>query len=197
MFGRDVRGTLDPQTDRRVKGSQWGVPATAGLTSAGVDGEPQDDPLVDSASVTVAADAEALWDMVSDVTRMGEWSPECTGGRWIGKQRSPVVGARFVGFNRRGFARWFTTNEVVEADRGTAFAFRTRETNVVWGYRFAAGDDGGTVVTETRDTRNARTWVTRLAGPFIGGADSHDDEMREGMRQTLTRLKHAAESATA
>jgi len=152
---------------------------------------------LDSASVTVAADAGTLWDMVSDVTRMGEWSPECTGGRWLGKRRTPVVGARFVGFNRRGLARWATTNEVVESARGTAFAFRTRETGVVWGYRFAPADDGGTVVTETRDTSAARTWLVRLAGPFVGGMDSHADELRAGMRETLGRIKAAAESGSA
>ena len=149
---------------------------------------------VDTVSLTIAADAGALWDMVSDVTRMGEWSPECTGGRWIGKRREPVVGARFVGTNKRGWARWATTNEVVEAERGTAFAFRTRETGVIWGYAFAPGDDGGTVVTERRDLGQARTWLIRLAGPFVGGMDDHADELREGMRQTLERLKAAAEA---
>lgn len=176
-----------------------GVPAVPGLTSAGVDADldrPADDPHPDTASVTIAADADTLWDMVGDVTRMGEWSPECTGGRWIGKRKEPVVGARFVGFNRRGVARWFTTNEVVEAERGRAFAFRTRETGVVWGYRFEPDGDGGTVVTETRDLSSARMWVIRLAGPFVGGMENHADEMREGMGQTLTRLKHAAESGT-
>jgi hypothetical protein len=87
---------------------------------------------VDTASVTVAAAPGDIWDMVSDVTRMGEWSPECTGCRWIGKHRTAEVGARFVGFNKRGWARWATTNEVVEAERGEAFAFRTRETGVIW-----------------------------------------------------------------
>lgn len=174
-----------------------GRPRQAALASAAVDdaaSRSADDPLLDTASVTIAADADTLWDMVSDVTRMGDWSPECTGCRWIGKERAPVAGARFVGFNRRGFARWFTTNEVIEAERGKAFAFRTRETNVVWGYRFEPDGDGGTVVTERRDMSGARTWLVRLAGPFVGGMDSHADELRQGMRQTLTRLKHAAES---
>jgi uncharacterized protein YndB with AHSA1/START domain len=152
---------------------------------------------VDSASVTVAAAPGDIWDMVSDVTRMGEWSPECTGCRWIGKHRRAEVGARFVGFNKRGWARWATINEVVEAEPGVAFAFRTRETGVVWAYRFAPGPDGaGTVVTETRDTRGARSRLIRLAGLFVGGAESHADELREGMRQTLARLKAAAESRT-
>lgn len=160
--------------------------------------DPDADLRVDTVSVTVAADAATLWDMVSDVTRMGEWSPECRSCRWTGKRRTPVVGARFVGFNKRGWARWATTNEVVEAERGTAFAFRTRETGVIWGYRFAPAPDGdGTVVTETRDLRSARTWLVRVAGPFVGGMEGHAAELREGMRQTLERLKAAAESAPA
>jgi uncharacterized protein YndB with AHSA1/START domain len=162
--------------------------------------DPDDVRSVDSASVTIAASPEALWDMVSDVTRMGEWSPECTSCRWTGKRPEPVVGARFVGFNRRGWARWATTNEVVEAERGVSFAFRTRETGVVWGYTFAADPDdpdGATVVTETRDLRTARTWLVRLSGPFVGGMERHADELRAGMRQTLENLKAAAESTAA
>ncbi|HEX5365621.1 MAG TPA: SRPBCC family protein [Acidimicrobiales bacterium] len=151
------------------------------------------DPPVDTASVTVAADPATLWDMVSDVTRMGEWSPECTSCRWLGGRTTPEVGARFVGFNRRRWARWATTNEVIESRRGSVFAFRTRQTGVVWGYRFAPDGDGGTVVTETRDLTAARSWLVRLAGPFVGGADAHSGELREGMHRTLERLKATAE----
>jgi dimethylaniline monooxygenase (N-oxide forming) len=150
---------------------------------------------VDTASVTVAAAPGDIWDMVSDVTRMGEWSPECTGCRWIGKHRTAEVGARFVGFNKRGWARWATTNEVVEAERGRAFVFRTRETGVRWSYRFEPSADGaGTTLTETRDTSGARAWLVRMTGPFVGGADSHADELRAGMRRTLERVKAAAEA---
>jgi dimethylaniline monooxygenase (N-oxide forming) len=151
---------------------------------------------IDSATVTIAAPADAVWDMVADVTRMGEWSPECYSCRWVGKRHEPVAGARFVGFNKRGWARWFTTNEVEVADRGRAFVFRTRETGVRWGYRFEPdGDGSGTRVTETRDLADSRTWLIRLAGPFVGGMNSHADELRVGMVRTLDRLKAAAESA--
>lgn len=157
--------------------------------------EPLSEPSIDSVTVEIAAPPDAVWDMVADVTRMGEWSPECYSCRWVGKRREPVVGARFVGFNKRGWARWATTNEVVEADRGRAFVFRTRETGVRWGYRFEPDADGGTGtrLTETRDTAGARTWLIRLAGPFVGGMDSHADELREGMGQTLARIKATAE----
>ena len=155
----------------------------------------------DVVSVTIAAPPEAVWDMVADVTRMGEWSPECHSCRWVGKRREPVVGARFVGFNRRGWARWITTNQVEEADRGRAFVFRVRETGVRWGYELEpidgndAGGDGATRtrLTESRDLSDARTWLIRLAGPFVGGVDGHAEELRAGMRQTLTRIKAAAE----
>jgi hypothetical protein len=152
-------------------------------------------PLVDSVSLTIAADAGELWDRISDVTRMGEWSPECTGGRWLGGRRGPGVGARFVGHNRRGWARWATVNEVVESRRGEVFAFRTGPTGVVWAYRFQPDGDG-TRVTETRDLRRARTWIVRLASPLVGGMDRHADELRAGMAETLRRLKAAAEGAS-
>ena len=35
-------------------------------------------------SVHVAAPPEVVWATVSDVTRMGEWSPEATGATWKG-----------------------------------------------------------------------------------------------------------------
>ena len=76
-----------------------------------------------SASVRVSASADELWRLVSDVVRMGEWSPENVGGRWLGGATGPVVGARFRGSNRRGWRRWSTTCTVVAADPGHTFAF--------------------------------------------------------------------------
>ena len=73
----------------------------------------------------VAAAPSALYAMVSDVTRMGEWSPENVGCAWIGGATGPAVGARFKGRNQRGWCRWSTVNEVVEAEAGRVFAFRT------------------------------------------------------------------------
>jgi hypothetical protein len=151
------------------------------------------DAQLDRASVTVAAPPEAIWDMVADVTRMGEWSPECTSCRWIGRRKGPQVGATFIGFNRRGWARWATTNAVEESERGRAFVWRVRETGVRWGYRLEPEGDG-TRLTETRDLSRARTGLIRSLGVVVGGMDHHADELREGMRQTLDRIKAAAEA---
>ncbi|HET6953231.1 MAG TPA: SRPBCC family protein [Acidimicrobiales bacterium] len=151
---------------------------------------------MDQATVRVDARPDAVWDMLADVTRMGEWSPECYSCRWFGRERRPVAGAKFVGFNKRGWARWVTTNVVEEAERGRSFVFRTRETGVRWGYTFAPDGDG-TTVTETRDLSRARTGLIRATGIFVGGMEHHAAELRAGMQATLDRLKAAAESAPA
>lgn len=156
------------------------------------------EPAVDTVSLTIAADAGELWDMVSDIPRMGEWSPECTGGRWRGKPAEPVVGARFVGTNKRSWFRWAMPCHVVEAERGSVFSFATSPGGVRWTYRFEPAPDGsGTVVTESRDLRHARTWLVRMASPLMGGMDDHAESMRAGMRETLERLKAAAEAPAA
>ena len=61
-----------------------------------------------SVSREVAAPPEEVWALVSDLTRMGEWSPEARGGRWAGGTDGPSVGAVFKGRNRNGRYRWRT-----------------------------------------------------------------------------------------
>jgi hypothetical protein len=56
----------------------------------------------------VCASPSQLYDAVSDVRRMGEWSPECQRCEWIDGAVGPAVGARFKGRNRRGIIRWST-----------------------------------------------------------------------------------------
>ena len=98
-------------------------------------------------SIVVARAPEVLYDMVSDITRMGEWSPVCTGGRWD-EGDGPRVGAWFTGTNVTPERTWETRSEVVAADRGHEFAFVVGGTRVRWGYTFEPAD-GGTEVTES------------------------------------------------
>lgn len=147
----------------------------------------------DRVSLVIDAPPEAVYDLVSDITRMGQWSPECVRCTWLGGASGAAVGARFRGWNRRGPALWFTTSRVVEAERGKVFSFEVKQSGARWTYRFEP-HDGGTLVTEERTFWRDRPTVaavfTRL---FLGGA-GHEDELREGMRQTLERVKSAAES---
>ncbi len=71
------------------------------------------------------ADPTAVWDVVADVTRVGEWSHECHGATWVEGAIEARPGARFRGTNRVGRVGWSRTNEVVTADRPHTFAWRT------------------------------------------------------------------------
>src|SRR5690349_13024037 len=62
--------------------------------------------------------------MVSDVTRMPQWSPELIRARWVGATQEPKVGAKFRGTNRNKLFRWTTSCRVVAADAATRFAYR-------------------------------------------------------------------------
>lgn len=66
--------------------------------------------------VTVAAPVDAVWDVIRDVTRVGEWSHECVGAKWVGGAGAAVAGARFRGRNRAGLFRWGRVCEVVSAE---------------------------------------------------------------------------------
>ena len=77
------------------------------------------------ARVYIDAPPERVYQLVSDVTRMGEWSPECRRCRWLDGAEGPAVGARFRGYNRRGWLRWSMLCRVTSAEPGRVFAFET------------------------------------------------------------------------
>jgi hypothetical protein len=140
----------------------------------------------------IAAPPEALYGLVSDITRTGEWSPENVGGRWLGDASAPVVGARFRGANRRGFRRWSTTCTVVAADPGRRFAFDVAFAGIPvarWTYEFAPSGDT-TVVTETWTDRRPG-WFALGARPFMGIPDMGAHNERN-MRTTLENLRKVA-----
>ena len=67
-------------------------------------------------AVTVKATIDEVWDVVRDVTRVGEWSHECVGAAWLADADAPAPGARFRGRNRAGLFRWGRVCEIVSAD---------------------------------------------------------------------------------
>lgn len=147
------------------------------------------------ASVVVDAPPEQVWTMVSDVTRMGEWSPETERGEWLDGATGPVVGARFKGSNRRGRSRWSTTCEVIAAERGREFAFAVggrHRPSTIWRYTFAAAG-AGTRVTESFEARRGTGLVSRVVTRVTIGVADRQADLVEGMRRTLSSLKEAAE----
>ncbi len=152
-------------------------------------------PSPDAVTVRIEAPSERVYDIVTDITQMGRLSPECVGGRWLDGATGPAVGARFKGSNKRGLARWSTTNKVVEAERPRVFSFETQQSGYRWSYLLEPDGTDATFVTESRAPFKERPLVAKLfTQVLLGGEDSHTDELRDGMRQTLERVKALAES---
>ena len=149
-------------------------------------------PLPISASVDVEAAPDAVWAVVSDVTRMPEFSPELRRLYAVGGGR-PRVGMRLVGINRRGYAVWPTTSKVTRLDAGRAVAWHTRESGATWTYELEP-TASGTRLTGRRDLPGFRLGTTLLA-PVIGGAEGHDHELADGIRRTLERIKTVVEAS--
>jgi uncharacterized protein YndB with AHSA1/START domain len=145
--------------------------------------------------VDIDAAPEHVYDLLADVTRMGEWSSECVGCRWLGRAREARPGARFRGTSRNGWHRWSTTSTITVAEPGHAFAFAVsylRLPVATWRYDLLADGRGGTVLAETvEDHRGA---LLRTVSPFITGSRNRSERNDATMRTTLDHLKAAAES---
>ena len=148
-------------------------------------------------SLQMNASPETVWGLVSDITKMGEYSPEVVEAEWTGGATGPVVGARYRGHVKRNenwpFLYW-TTCEITESVPGEVFEFavvmRERRVNT-WRYEFKATDDGGTVVTESFDLGdNVFTKVWHPLGGFLRERRNERDMLR-----TLERVKAVAERA--
>ena len=149
----------------------------------------------DRVSVLVDAPAEHVYDLVADLPRMGEWSPECRQVEWTDGATAAAVDARFVGHNRGGpfgLMKWSRKGRVLRAERGREFTFATEEggrEGVVWRYCFEP-EGAGTRVTESYEVQWIPTWARIVDVPT-----NRHRELVENMRRTLEQLKVAAETA--
>lgn len=147
-----------------------------------------------SVSVLIAASAEVVYDLVSDLPRMGEWSPESTGGRWLGGG-GRHVGGRFKGTNRNGRRRWSTLTTVTVAEPGRRFAFRVTAPFVPisdWEFRLVSTDGGCRVEETWVDLRRA---PIRAVSSIRTGVADRVTFNRRSMTHTLAGLKITAEAA--
>jgi uncharacterized protein YndB with AHSA1/START domain len=150
-------------------------------------------PLGSEVSLHIAAPVEEVWDLVSDVTRIGEFSPETFEAEWTRGSTGPEVGASFKGHVRRngvGPTYWSpcqvtacVPNEVFE------FAVGTDGTTLNnWGYRLEPDGDG-TLVTEY--FRIEPNLPMRIYWTVLGQLRGRTNE--KGMRTTLERMREVLE----
>lgn len=150
-----------------------------------------------SVSVDVNASPETVWSLISDLERMGEWSPECTGVKWAGSAPGPTgppVGAVFKGKNAIGIRRWSTKGTIVAADPNRRLAWDSVALGLPiarWTYAIEPSA-GGCRVTEIWDDK--RGALINFVGPLTTGVKDRVAHNEAGMRTTLERLKTAAEA---
>ncbi|MDG2112177.1 MAG: SRPBCC family protein [Actinomycetota bacterium] len=141
----------------------------------------------------IAAAPADVYALVSDLPRMGEWSPENRGGRWE-DGCSGAVGDVFHGDNKIGDREWTVACNVTVADAGSQFEFITgAEADdgpfVRWTYRLA--DNGGrTTVTEIWDVEQLPPTLRALSEKQLAGRKA---AVQAAMQATLAGIKATAE----
>ncbi len=156
-----------------------------------------------SVTVRMNAPADRIWELVSDVTRIGRYSPETFEAEWLGGATGPAVGARFRGHvrrNGRGPTYW-TECQVTECVPGKVFAFavetRGKPLNT-WRYEITpvgSGDGAGEAADVTESYHLAPALMIKVYWAILGWARGRTNE--KGMRATLERVKADAESPAA
>ena len=154
----------------------------------------------DRVSLHMAARPEDVYELVADVTRTPEFSPEITRCTWLDGATGPVVGARFKAVNKvPNRPAWSNKPVVTVADAPKTFAFRAdgvdgRHCRVDVEFE---PDGDGTMVTESyRVTRPVPWYGWVLIGYVFGRRDRRTD-LRQGMEQTLQRMRAAVERTRA
>jgi uncharacterized protein YndB with AHSA1/START domain len=147
----------------------------------------------DSVTVHINAPAQQIWELVSDVTRIGRYSPETFEAEWLDGATGPAVGAKFRGHvkrNGKGPVYW-TTCTVRESEPGQIFSFGTGPSDDplnIWSYRLESAGEG-TDVTESFQLAD-KAWL-RLYWALLGWTRGKTN--RDGMRTTLERVKAEVE----
>ncbi|GAB2488421.1 SRPBCC family protein [Jatrophihabitans fulvus] len=145
-------------------------------------------------SIDIAVGPEAVYDLVSDITRTGEWSPICRRCEWD-EGATGRVGDGFTGHNEDAGREWSTHSTVVAADRGRRFGWQVADGLVEWNYLLEP-TDGGTRLTETWEFRDAGLAMFRER--YGDEADAQIEQRTRaahaGIPATLAALKRIAEA---
>ncbi|WP_123023471.1 SRPBCC family protein [Mycolicibacterium stellerae] len=141
--------------------------------------------------IDINAPVDKVWALISDFSRMPQWSPQCRLMKAFGPLRP---GTRTINVNRRNFLYWPTTSTVTEVIPDKKLAFRVNTNNTIWSYELEPTENGTRVV-ESRHAENGVKAVPNLTvQTLFGGVPNFERELIDGMNTSLARIKAAAES---
>ncbi|MGK2867706.1 MAG: SRPBCC family protein [Mycobacterium sp.] len=142
--------------------------------------------------IDIDAPVATVWSLISDLSRMPQWSPQCRVMKVLGPMRE---GARTLNLNRRGRMFWPTTSTVTEIDPERKLTFRVAANGTEWSFELEPIEGGTRVVESRRAPNGVKKASSAVVTVAFGGVPGFEDELVEGMDQTLSRLKAAAEGA--
>lgn len=150
--------------------------------------------MTQTVSVTrdIAAPPEQVWAMVTDLPRMGEWSPENQGGSWTKGATGPAVGAQFKGRNSNGKRSWGTVVTVSVCDAPSKFSFSLIALGknwCDWVYEIEPTPTGCRVTHSWIDHRGT---IADKLGKVVSGVSDRASHNRANMEVTLEKLAQAA-----
>lgn len=149
-----------------------------------------------SSSIDIDAPVDQVYALVSDITRTGEWSPECARCRWLDGATSAEEGARFRGTSRNGWRRWSTTSTIrtAGAEAGLTWDVTYLGRPVArWRYGLEPLADDRTRLSESVDDQR-ELWL-RLASPWITGFRDRAARNTDTIDTSLERIKAIVEDA--
>jgi len=143
------------------------------------------------AQIDIDAPVAKVWTLVSDLSRMPQWSPQCRMMKALGPVRQ---GTRTINVNRRNRLFWPTTCTVTEVIPEKKLAFKADINRTIWSYELEPNETGTRLV-ETRHAENGVTAFSNMSiNALMGGVPSFERELVDGMNATLSRIKAAAKS---
>ncbi|WP_293818828.1 SRPBCC family protein [uncultured Corynebacterium sp.] len=168
-----------------------------------------------SASTTVNAPASKVWQRVTDLSAMGDRSPQCRKMILLPRRKSraagadsnatgtgsnaaaPAPGTVSINFNRQGLLWWPTWAVVTEVVPEKVFEFKIPLNGTRWRFELTPTADGAqTVLTETRLAPGGKTsLISRvLVAAVLGGEEKFEASLQEGIQQTIRALAREAEN---
>ncbi len=135
----------------------------------------------------IAASPEVIYDLISDVTRMGEWSPECVGAD-VPADAPVAPGYTFTGRNERGDQHWSTRCEVTAAERPHLLSFSAGDDDspTTWTYELRSIG----ALTEVRESFDIEAMRDPDVAEQLAG---RRDQLQADLATTLAALKVVAE----
>lgn len=146
-----------------------------------------------SVSRAISATPADVYEAITDVTRMGEWSPECHKAEWNEGFDRAEAGAVFTGHNRNGDKEWSIESTVVDLVENERFFFDCMVRGFVfakWGYAIEPTDTGCLVTEYWQDLRPESS-LERSAE--VSGVTDRASHNQAGMEKTLERVANAVE----